>query len=107
MHYKTNLGRLLAFGDDWDTLSLMSESSMLAFKAAELREACMPTAKYTVKKGRKIKGGRDRNEMNNMEDRRHMSVFTQQQTSKDVKGEGEGGRENKVEQTKNCGCEIS
>jgi hypothetical protein len=80
---------------------------MLAFKAAKLREACETTAKYTVKKGRKVKGGWYGNEMNNMEDRRHMSVFTQQQTGKDVKGEGEGGRENKVEQPKNCGCEIS
>ncbi|GMH49011.1 hypothetical protein TrRE_jg12295 [Triparma retinervis] len=108
--YKTNLGRLLAAGDDWDEEEIMSTSSMLSMKAAELREACLPSAKYSVKPGRKlpkgiVQGGRERNEMNSMNDRRHMTVYTKP---------GKGANESKDEgggqipdQPKNCGCSVS
>jgi hypothetical protein len=104
--FKTNLARLCRGGDDWDDVPLMAEQDMLKAKEAELKAIYEgKIKKYVVKKAKnlplKVKIAENvhlPNDMNAMNDRRHMTVAEQPMGEEpEAPGVGKGG----------CGCVIA
>ena len=104
---KTNLGRFLKAGDDWDELPIMTEAEMLKVKEAELLAAVgNKTMKYKVKDVKGVMKNKAKleqnkhpvNDNNQMRDKRHMTVVEK------PKKEEAGGPEAGIG---GCGCLIS